>query len=807
MAENVGRSTGRSRAYKLDAGGAPAESGPFIGEIMEHVPDTRSGKVKVYIEIFSGPDKSDRKLWRDVSYISPFFGSTAPDGPEFGFGSFTQNPHSYGMWFTPPDLGTEVVCFFANGDPNQGYYIGCRVKEDKHHMIPAVGASKNFIPPQDASAGYFANSTQVPVVEINDASEEVADTSRFFESSKPIHQVQAFALLQQGLLNDTVRGSIGTNSYRETPSTVFGITSPGRPIYQGGYGPSELQTLLNADANDPGTIPLESMKVIGREGGHSIVMDDGDLVGNDQLMRFRTAKGHQILLSDSGNTLHVIHANGQSWIELGAEGTVDVYAANSFNVRAGQINLHADAGININTEGGTNIRSAAAMNIESKALQLTGENSILAYSEKYVGIKSKGSIGLENDKAGTWDGGGKMVLSAGCIDLNGAKAPSVAQTTLAPLQQLPDVKFENNVGWVVEENKINSVATRVPTHEPWPFHQYGTSVQVSLDKDVPAVPLLASAEEKLDSVQDVDFDDMDVTDFEVQTPVEAQVGTLDSPKVTAMVAQASKNVPQEATAISNTLGAGKFGMNAEQLEKAGLLKSGTSKLFKSELDADFSTVLQSPSVWSGKDGVSGLDDFLSDEKLQDTTMANLYSSGLSDLKKTGLVTGLEAPDQLAGYVQASAKYPADTVKSWVQNKPLGGDVSSDIAKQVRSGQYSVQLTEQKISSAQQGYSTKTSTSTSTVTRNSVTTAEKQVITTGGASYTRTAQAPVSNTRTAELERQINYLTQVELPAAKTAWLNANPGLKFRDYLKSSEYKALVAKRESLQAQLEAARRG
>ena len=28
------------------------------------------------------------------------------------------------MWFTPPDIGTRVLCFFVNGDANLGYYIG-----------------------------------------------------------------------------------------------------------------------------------------------------------------------------------------------------------------------------------------------------------------------------------------------------------------------------------------------------------------------------------------------------------------------------------------------------------------------------------------------------------------------------------------------------------------------------------------------------------------------------------------------------------------------------------------------------------
>ena len=75
------------------------------------------------------------------------------------------------------------------------------------------------------------------------------------------------------------------------------------------------------------------------------------------------------------------------------------------------------------------------------------------------------------------------------------------------------------------------------------------------------------------------------------------------------------------------------------------------------------------------------------------------------------------------------------------------------------------------------------------------------------SYTRTAKGPVRNERTAELERQISFITQTEMPQAKVAWLNANPGKTFADFLRSNEAKALRNKRDALQAELEAARRG
>ena len=107
------------------------------------------------------------------------------------------------------------------------------------------------------------------------------------------------------------------------------------------------------------------MTLVSRRGGHSIVMDDGDVTGKDQLIRLRTALGHQILMSDDGQTLFIIHANGQSYIELGKEGIIDMYATNSVNIRTqGDLNLHADNNININAKNDLNI---AANNIKINA--------------------------------------------------------------------------------------------------------------------------------------------------------------------------------------------------------------------------------------------------------------------------------------------------------------------------------------------------------------------------------------------------------------------------------------------------------
>ena len=78
MAEFNQRTSGIPGAYKLDRGGAPTQVGMYVGEVRQVVDNTRGGRVKVWIEDFAGPDKTNPDLWRTVSLVSPFYGTTNP---------------------------------------------------------------------------------------------------------------------------------------------------------------------------------------------------------------------------------------------------------------------------------------------------------------------------------------------------------------------------------------------------------------------------------------------------------------------------------------------------------------------------------------------------------------------------------------------------------------------------------------------------------------------------------------------------------------------------------------------------------
>ena len=484
MAQEAIRSRGRPTNYKQDRGGVVSEYGPFHGRVMNNIDPARMGRIQVYIDAFSDGEMQDDTQWTWVRYLPQFYGYTPAQGASVGEGEFTSNPHSYGMWFTPPDIGITVLCVFVNGDRSKGYYLGSVVDDGLIHMLPAIGAESNYLAGNPNQEAYFAKAALQPVTEINADNARLDNAARYFDQAKPIHSVIASTLFQQGLARDTERGPIRSSAQRESPSSVFGFSSPGRAIYQGGLKPNDIKTKLNS-----GTVKPGDLKVIGRMGGHSLVMDDGDIDGRNQMLRLRTAKGHQITMNDTGNFFYIIHANGQTWIELGAEGTVDIYSTNSVNVRTqGDINLHADRDINM--YAGRDIKMKAAQDIITEAdrdHRITAQNDLRLWSKATIGVRADGTLAIQSAD-GSWLGGSALKFTAGGIDLNGPAAPEVTQPESLVKTKLDDSKFSSLKGWEKVTDGLESIVTRAPAHEPFSYHNLGVDVKIEFEPGTPAPP-------------------------------------------------------------------------------------------------------------------------------------------------------------------------------------------------------------------------------------------------------------------------------------------------------------------------------
>ena len=189
---------------------------------------------------------------------------------------------------------------------------------------------------------------------------------------------------------------------------------------------------------------------------------------------------------------------------------------------------------------------------------------------------------------------------------------------------------------------------------------------------------------------------INIADFAKQGPALSSIGNMSLPDVTGALAQASKLVGQGASTISNALGAGKFGLDASQLERAGLVKPGTAAAFLAGGANDLVSVLKSPTVWTGKDGVKGIDSLLGNTGLQDKVQQGLMKTGLNDLKSIGIPTDKLTPQALSGLATNAAKSVTDTA-NWAKNAPgLPADIKAKFDATAVNGAFAVNLTQAKV---------------------------------------------------------------------------------------------------------------
>lgn len=450
-----------------EAAGVRYDSGPYIGKVKNNVDSARSGRIQVWIPDLGSGDENNPNNWRTVNYASPFLGSTTqePAGEVKAAdrtNSFAKVRHTYGMWFNVPDLDNLVLCTFVAGDPNRGYWFACIPNQLGHHMVPAVSSSTDIDVNTIADSSLkklvqgSLNGQALPVVEWNEYNDQ-ADWSQFTKIKKPLHEPQTKILVDQGLDRESLtgsRGAIGSTSQRESPSGVFGFSTPGRPYNQKIPGPETKD---------------EDRAIRARLGGHSLVMDDGDFNGSDNLVRLRTSTGHQILMDDSERIVYIANSNGTAWVELTGTGHINVYGANSLNLRAGaDINLHADRDVNINAGQNFNVNAG-----KNGILHTAGELSVSASGKLTVygggvGIGSDGRLDLSTKGGASFSGGQSLMFTGGTIGLNSGAGPAVAKPKNPAFYNLPDTRRDGNGQWQVQQNAIKSVAKIVPTHEPWP---------------------------------------------------------------------------------------------------------------------------------------------------------------------------------------------------------------------------------------------------------------------------------------------------------------------------------------------------
>jgi hypothetical protein len=671
MAQDEFKTKGKLNSNKANAGGGVTLDHPVIGIVKDNIDPTRSGKIRVQIEGATNNQSNSGDGWTTVQYLSTYFGMVKPTAGQSGNGDYVSNPSAYGQWQSPPDIGTQVLCIFANGDPSRGYYIGAVVEPEALQMIPAIGSSDNVVPNAGEAQG-LAGATRLPVTSINTNNRKQADSTNYLDAPKPVHSYTASIMSQQGIIRDPIRGPISSSASREPVSRVgWGVATPGRPIMEGGYNDENLPN--NLDSKNQ-----EQLKVTARRGGHSIVMDDGDIIGRDQLIRIRTALGHQIMMSDDGQTLMILHSNGQSYIELGKEGTVDVFSTNSFNVRTqGDINFHADQHINFHATENMNIQAKNLhINTEEDFKMRAGQNLQL-YSVSDFTVKSLGAAAIKAGGQASFASSGMTFINGLKVNLNtGKSSVSPKKVPIITLITQTDTLHDEQKGFIAAPGKLLTVTTRTPAHYPWSNAGQGVDVKSTLDavKSLPVTPssgvqkanqeglasgALPPAIATIASAPDTKTISKSV-DKTVTNAVMGSIATSAAVGVAKQAVTAGAAIVRSTGGVisgeGNIVAVGTYAQTPTQLVNANILKPGADTLINGLAQRAGATVesIMPKGLFTGKPGAVDLKSFISDTASQTTAMVTTMQKAQNTLGKIGALTGKEAPTQSAGIVAAAA---------------------------------------------------------------------------------------------------------------------------------------------------------
>jgi hypothetical protein len=442
--------------------------GPFEAIIKNHLDGEYMGRLEVEL-LKSNTEGSTPNVGGErviVDYLSPFYGVTpfAGSSPNDNFAS---SQKSYGMWAIPPDVGTKVLVIFAEGNKSRGFWIGCI--QDRY---------MNFMVPGNASTKYNTQdqTTQKPVGEYNKRTEEAVenDPTKFL---KPVNTDALTQLTNAGIQLDQIRGTTTSSARRETPSSVFGWSTPG-PLDRRPGHPTTKTGEKGAEIDIPSS----------RLTGTTFVMDDGDTslyrkgpaggenavpseyttldkggdpsIPANELFRIRTRTGHQILLHNSEDLIYIAHGSGKSWIEMTANGKIDIYAEDSISMHTkNDFNFKADRDINI--EAGNNINLKAG----NQMMTQTGANW-----EVKVGADGKLTCaGSSNIKSAAHK------ETADRIDMNG---PPAAEAGSAPVP----TRVPAAGSWTGSENKNPAEHTPAKTNTDPQAIAAGTANSSSDDK-------------------------------------------------------------------------------------------------------------------------------------------------------------------------------------------------------------------------------------------------------------------------------------------------------------------------------------
>jgi len=492
-------------------------TGIYEARIVNNLDPTYMGCLEVTLLKEQANQVGNEMQSFNVKYASPFFGYTTNEfmgqntaATASTLEAFNDTQKSYGMWFVPPDIGVTVLVLFINGDASKGYWFASVPARYANHMVPGIAGS-SMVDLDKNDSGAYDTKKPLPVAEVNrrhNAKDQQVDASKI---KKALHPMAA-CYLEQGLLEDDIRGVTDSSSRREAPSMVFGISTPGPLDRRKGAKKA------NIGVNKSQTI---SPVPISRLGGTQFIMDDGNdairreapaatsakkyvnaiatqgkgdvNIPYNEHFRIRTRTGHQILMHNSEDLIYIGNARGTAWVELTSNGKIDIYAQDSISIHTeNDLNIRADRDINLEAGRNFNVSAGADSGLGGIHMESAGNTSIVIGANGQITTAT--NLDIATGSANKFTAGTATHISSGtshvetadqifnnCGNVVAAKAnPAV------PMEIHDNPLTSAGNAWKTDryqaKKPFQSILRRIPMHEPWSMHENLDPTKVVPDK-------------------------------------------------------------------------------------------------------------------------------------------------------------------------------------------------------------------------------------------------------------------------------------------------------------------------------------
>jgi hypothetical protein len=676
-----GGAKGGDQDFKTqDVRGVREDKGVVIGVVKVNSHPTRSGTMMVFVPTFSDQAREeDKTQWRSVKYATPFYSRTSQtnsNGKTIDATGDTVEAvkNTSGFVFPAPDVGSRVLCVFPEGRNADGYYFACAPDVYMIQSLPESSASKNFTKNPN-----LVRHDKAPTLEFNDTDNDVGKITNFLTPKRALDTHTAGFLKAQGLDQDEIRGLTSSSYTRETPSEVIGISTKGRRLLPGGQK-IESKPSINKALNEGGTLSEIDAKGVearhARAKGHALVMDDGDIEGNNSLMRFRTAAGHQILLHDTEDLIYIANSKGTSWIQIDGQGQLDIYSQTNINLRSRNINMHAGQTVQIVAGANLHLEGTSMANLYSD------KGATFIHGGSAVHVKSGGGVNIQASSGMNLKAGATIAIQGSCVALQSSAAGAGKQKKAVQLtleDTTPDTKGFYNSG-----KELPTTVDRVPTHEPYKSHNVATPPSVyeaanidDIKSGADLTPAIPKGKEKLGktgierALANTNDKLIPALSIVQQNAAGIAMGNLNS-KVTRNLAAGVTNLAGSggmSNFVNSVTGAvGKFGATVENLQKNGFVRP----------EALFNGQLTDSKLWTGKDGISSVSNFLSNDFTQENMFYADTFNSMQDAYNSGAIDEFDDEDTIAGmtlvtYASGDAGIAADYRQgNYIDPRPLAG---------------------------------------------------------------------------------------------------------------------------------------